>query len=163
MINNACLTAQSPKLISSCQVYTRFSRSFTSNQVLLFVWPAERSFMGFIAMADQQPKRFRFFGRIVENVFGRRSGSRFPEIAKPTRFPSDAGLLQFINLIKPLHDSTTPRIQHSRHNQHPTAATASATPTAANAATAAAAATTTTTTPPTTTTTAAAAVRNASP
>jgi hypothetical protein len=110
MIHYAPLTAQSPKLISLYQVHTQFSRSLTSSQVILLFWPAaERTLMAFITMANHQHKRLGFLGGLLENVFGRWTGSRLSKIAKHARLPSVAGLLQqqLIHLIKPLHDSTS--------------------------------------------------------
>jgi hypothetical protein len=78
MINSVSVTARGPKLILLFQVYTRFSRGLKSNQVILFVWPAERSLVGRITLAYHKPKR---------------TGSRLSKITESTRLPSVTGLL----------------------------------------------------------------------
>jgi hypothetical protein len=93
MINSVSVTARGPKLILLFQVYTRFSRGLKSNQIILFVWPAERSLVGRITLAYHKPKRFGFLGGILKNVFGRRTGSRLSKITESTRLPSVTGLL----------------------------------------------------------------------
>lgn len=70
-------------------------------------------------MANYQSKRFEFNSQFIENATSGKPGSRFSEVTEPVLFSTIAGLLRLINRIKPLHDSTTPRIQPSRHDIAP--------------------------------------------